>query len=100
MPTAVQQLPLGKQGFVTSEQGIGMMSVGITMGSKDLYGKKAANEADVSALIDRCLSATAREAYTRRGTRAALRGNKALRGPRARPVRSRFSKGKALAKNL
>ena len=44
--------------------------------------------------------AAAREAYTPRGTRAALRGNKALRGPRARPVRSRFSKGKALAKNL
>ena len=53
----VAQLPLGKQGFVTSEQGIGMMSVGITVGSKDLYGKKNDTSVDgVTTLIKRCLA--------------------------------------------
>ena len=36
----LNQLPLGTQGFVTSEQGIGMMSIGITVGKKDLYGSR------------------------------------------------------------
>ena len=36
----IKQIPLGTQGFTTSEQGLGMMSVGITMGKQDLYGKK------------------------------------------------------------
>ena len=58
MPATLKQLPLGKQGFVTSEQGIGMMSVGITMGSKDLYGKyNDISVAGVSTLIQRCLDA-------------------------------------------
>ena len=54
----VKQLPLGKQGFITSEQGIGMMSVGITMGKSDLYGKRNDTSVDgVTALIQRCLQA-------------------------------------------
>ena len=57
MASAIKQLPLGRQGFVTSEQGIGMMSVGITMGSTDLYGKKTADAAEVSALMTRCVEA-------------------------------------------
>jgi hypothetical protein len=36
----LKQLRLGRQGFVTSEQGIYMMSIGITMDKTDLYGKK------------------------------------------------------------
>jgi aryl-alcohol dehydrogenase-like predicted oxidoreductase len=53
---AIKQLPLGRQGFVTSEQGIGMMSVGITMGSSDIYGKKnSTTAADVSALMHACV---------------------------------------------
>jgi len=36
----IDQIPLGTQGFTTSEQGLGMMSVGITMGKQDLYGKE------------------------------------------------------------
>jgi len=54
----LNQLPLGKQGFVTSEQGIGMMSVGITVGKKDLYGKSNDITVNgVSALIERCVDA-------------------------------------------
>ena len=56
--SSLKQLPLGKQGFITSEQGIGMMSIGITMGSKDLYGKR--NDISiqaVTALMQRCLEA-------------------------------------------
>ena len=56
MASSVKQIPLGKQGFVTSEQGIGMMSIGITMvGSKDLYGKQ--NDISIPAvtqLLERC----------------------------------------------
>ena len=51
----IQQIPLGKQGFVTSEQGLGMMSVGITMGKRDLYGKKnniTKNGVDVPLDVD------------------------------------------------
>ena len=55
---ALKQIPLGKQGFITSEQGIGMMSVGITVGSKDLYGKSNdISIAGVCNLIKRCLVA-------------------------------------------
>eukprot|EP00928_Gymnodinium_smaydae_P082741 TRINITY_DN66035_c0_g1_i1.p1 TRINITY_DN66035_c0_g1~~TRINITY_DN66035_c0_g1_i1.p1 ORF type:complete len:380 (-),score=77.37 TRINITY_DN66035_c0_g1_i1:214-1332(-) len=57
MATALKQIPLGKQGLVTSEQGIGMMSIGITMGSKDLYGKyNDVSIPAVTALIQRCLA--------------------------------------------
>ena len=54
----LKQLQLGKQGFSTSEQGIGMMSIGITFGKKDLYGKR--NDVivvGVSKLIHRCVEA-------------------------------------------
>ena len=40
IPNKIEQKPLGSQGFVTSEQGLGMMSIGITMGnSLDTYNK-------------------------------------------------------------
>ena len=56
--TMLKQLPLGKQGFITSEQGIGMMSIGITVGKKDLYGKKNDITVNgVSTLIRRCTDA-------------------------------------------
>ena len=54
----LKQLQLGKQGFSTSEQGIGMMSIGITFGKKDLYGKRNDVIVDgVSKLIHRCVEA-------------------------------------------
>ena len=54
----IKQLPLGSQGFVTSEQGLGMMSIGITMGSRDLYGKKNnVSKKGVAELISRSIAA-------------------------------------------
>lgn len=54
----IKQLPLGSQGFVTSEQGLGMMSIGITMGSRDLYGKKNnVSNKGVAELISRSIAA-------------------------------------------
>ena len=54
----MKQIPLGTQGFTTSEQGLGMMSVGITMGKRDLYGKRndVSNEA-VAELLSRSIKA-------------------------------------------
>ena len=54
----MKQIPLGTQGFTTSEQGLGMMSVGITMGKRDLYGKMndVSNEG-VAELISRSIKA-------------------------------------------
>ena len=54
----LKQLQLGKQGFSTSEQGIVMMSIGITVGKKGHYGKR--NDVivkGVSKLIHRCVEA-------------------------------------------
>jgi aryl-alcohol dehydrogenase-like predicted oxidoreductase len=54
----MKQIPLGTQGFTTSEQGLGMMSVGITMGKKDLYGKKNdVSKQGVAELISRSIKA-------------------------------------------
>ena len=54
----IKQIPLGTQGFTTSEQGLGMMSVGITMGKKDLYGKKNdVSKKGVAELISRSIKA-------------------------------------------
>ena len=54
----IEQINLGNQGFSTSEQGIGMMSVGITMGKRDLYGKKNdVSSKGVAELISRCIKA-------------------------------------------
>jgi aryl-alcohol dehydrogenase-like predicted oxidoreductase len=52
----IQQKKLGTQGFITSEQGIGMMSIGITMGKRDLYGKNNdVSNKGVAELINRCI---------------------------------------------
>ena len=54
----IKQIPLGTQGFTTSEQGLGMMSVGITMGKQDLYGKKNdVSKKGVAELISRSIKA-------------------------------------------
>ena len=54
----MKQIPLGTQGFTTSEQGLGMMSVGITMGKQDLYGKKNdVSKKGVAELISRSIKA-------------------------------------------
>ncbi len=54
----MKQLPLGTQGFTTSEQGLGMMSVGITMGKRDLYGKRNdVSKTGVAELISRSIKA-------------------------------------------
>jgi aryl-alcohol dehydrogenase-like predicted oxidoreductase len=54
----IDQIPLGTQGFTTSEQGLGMMSVGITMGKQDLYGKKNdVSKKGVAELISRSIKA-------------------------------------------
>jgi len=54
----IKQIPLGSQGFVTSEQGLGMMSIGITMGRRDLYGKKNnVSKKGVTDLISRSIAA-------------------------------------------
>lgn len=55
MSNTLQQISLGKQGFVTSEQGIGMMEIGIIMmRGIDLYGKPSGT-VDVTALMQRCV---------------------------------------------
>ena len=54
----MKQIPLGTQGFTTSEQGLGMMSVGITMGKRDLYGKmNDVSNKGVAELISRAIKA-------------------------------------------
>ena len=54
----IKQIPLGTQGFTTSEQGLGMMSVGITMGKRDLYGKmNDVSNKGVAELITRSIKA-------------------------------------------
>ena len=54
----IKQIPLGTQGFTTSEQGLGMMSVGITMGKRDLYGKmNDVSNKGVEELISRAIKA-------------------------------------------
>lgn len=54
----IKQIPLGTQGFTTSEQGLGMMSVGITMGKRDLYGKmNDVSNKGVAELISRAIKA-------------------------------------------
>lgn len=56
----VNQLALGKQWFVTSRQGIEMMSVGITLGRKDFLVISKRNDIivnGVSTLIVRCVDA-------------------------------------------
>ena len=56
-PNGIEQKPLGSQGFVTSEQGLGMMSIGITMGKRDLYGKKNdVSKKGVAELIRRSIA--------------------------------------------
>ena len=54
----MKQIPLGTLGFTTSEQGLGMMSVGITMGKRDLYGKmNDVSNKGVAELISRAIKA-------------------------------------------
>jgi aryl-alcohol dehydrogenase-like predicted oxidoreductase len=51
----IAQIALGKQGMQSSRMGLGCMSIGLTMGSKDLYGKRALTQAQVDALIAKAL---------------------------------------------
>ena len=54
----MKQIQLGTLGFTTSEQGLGMMSVGITMGKRDLYGKmNDVSNKGVAELISRAIKA-------------------------------------------
>ena len=54
----MKQIQLGALGFTTSEQGLGMMSVGITMGKRDLYGKmNDVSNNGVAELISRAIKA-------------------------------------------
>lgn len=47
----LKQIALGGQGMQTSEIGLGGMSAGVTMGSKDIYGKPSKKPQDIDDLI-------------------------------------------------
>lgn len=47
----LKQIPLGNQGMMSSEVGLGGMSAGVSFGSTDIYGKPAMKPEDVDALI-------------------------------------------------
>eukprot|EP00419_Tripos_fusus_P078508 CAMPEP_0172933682 /NCGR_PEP_ID=MMETSP1075-20121228/220629_1 /TAXON_ID=2916 /ORGANISM="Ceratium fusus, Strain PA161109" /LENGTH=385 /DNA_ID=CAMNT_0013795025 /DNA_START=14 /DNA_END=1172 /DNA_ORIENTATION=- len=46
-------ITLGSQGLTCGPQGFGAMSIGLTMGSNDLYGKPSVKQDDVNTLVAR-----------------------------------------------